>query len=398
MRVIVNALVLTHLMPMVPVAWGLRLAGHDVLVVGDADVARAAGRAGLPSRRVGPADGGAERWSRPLVAKSPFAVAGSGSKGPTEEPPWAQMGQRWLARLDTYIDEYLELARVWRPDLIITDPLEWGGLVVGGALGVPVVVHRWGLDNMSSSLLKPGKLALHELCVRLGSPDGLPDPVLVVDPCPPSVQSPNVTPAEPVRFVPYNGTATLPDWVLGPRPERRVFVSLGAWGTGRLAEQGKLDSIVDSIAAAVHEVDEVEAVLFLEERFRETLGPLPATVRVADPLPVNLCLPYGDAIIHHGGSGTALTAFCYGVPQLVLAQDGPLLVPNAERVEASGGGRGIVDERERDDPAAIGKALGEILTEERFREGADRIRREMAAMPSPGLLGDLLEGIALGRV
>lgn len=50
----------------------------------------------------------------------------------------------------------------------------------------------------------------------------------VVDPCPPSLDVP--TPAErlPVRYVPYNGTAPSPSWVLEPADRPRVCVT---WST-----------------------------------------------------------------------------------------------------------------------------------------------------------------------
>jgi UDP:flavonoid glycosyltransferase YjiC (YdhE family) len=393
MRVLVNALTPSHLTPMIPLTWALRAAGHDVAFLGQADSARTAQQAGLSTRRLGPAESGAAQWNRPAAPnRSPFTVRGSGRSAPwlRDEPPWELMGQRWAARLRTFMDEYLQFARAWQPDLIITDPLEFAGLSAGAVLGVPVVVHRWGIDNFSSALLAPARRALHDVCAEWGAPDGLAQPALTLDPCPPSVQSPNVPVAQPIRFVPYNGTAEIPDWAIERPRGTRICLLFGAWGSMQLAAGGGLRAIVANLDRALDGLADVEAVLLLPREHQDALGTLPSRIRPVGPVPVNQVLRDCDLVVHHGGNGTALTALAYGVPQLVLAQDGPLLVPNAELIDASGAGRAIIDEADRADPELLRRVLVETLAEPKHRRIAAEIRQEIAAMPAlPEVVGRL---------
>jgi UDP:flavonoid glycosyltransferase YjiC (YdhE family) len=385
MRVLLNAVTPSHLTPMIPLTWALRAAGHEVVFAGQADAVRTAAEAGLNTCLVGPPASGAAQWKQPAAPqRSPFTVRGSGTSEPwrNDPPPWDLMGQRWAARLHTLKDDYLRFAERWSPDLIIADPLEWAGPVAAAALGVPVVVHRWGIDNFSSALVEPARRTLREVSAEWGAPDGLAEPALTLDPCPPSVQSPNVPVAAPIRFVPYNGTGEIPDWALEPAAGKRICMLFGAWGSTLLAEGGQLRGIVDGVGRAIAALDDIEVVLLLPRENHDAVGPLPDRIRVVGAAPVNAVLRHCDLVVHHGGNGTALTALACGVPQLALAQDGPLLVPNAELIEASGAGRALVDEADRGDAQVVRRMLVEMLAEPKHRTIAGEIRREMAGMPA----------------
>lgn len=168
MRVLVTALVPSHIVPMVPLTWALRAAGHQVLVAGDAELVKFAAAAGLDTRLVG---GGEtrQRLTRPGAVAMPDR-AGMDRRADSE---WDAVGERWRTRLGGYIDDLVTLGRAWEPDLVVTDPVEFGGLVVAAALGVPGVIHRWGPDDFTSPLLRQAKVQLHDLCAEFGA-DGFP--------------------------------------------------------------------------------------------------------------------------------------------------------------------------------------------------------------------------------
>ncbi|WP_370942142.1 nucleotide disphospho-sugar-binding domain-containing protein [Amycolatopsis sp. cg5] len=393
MRVLLNAMVPSHLLPMVPLTWALRAAGHEVVFFGHEDTVRAAHAAGLPTRQVESEAGSVSRWRPPGTVKSAYSAAGSSTKLPTaEEERTAAIGRRWKARLEVFVDEYVAFAKAWRPDVIITDPMEFSGLVVAGVLDVPGVVHRWGFDNLTSTLVEPSKQALAETCHRLGSA-GVPDAALVIDPCPPTVQSPNLAPAQPVRFVPYNGTAAVPDWTVQPGTGL-ICISFGVWGTETLAKEGQLRAVVDSVGRAVAELAETEAVLVVPQQYHAELGALPDRVVVVDQLPINHVMPRCALMIHHGGSGSALTSYAYGVPQLVVAQEGPMLIPTAERIADSGAGLALISEEDRRDTGLLTGAIIDLLKEPSYRQAAERVRAEMLAQPAPGEVAALVANLA----
>jgi UDP:flavonoid glycosyltransferase YjiC (YdhE family) len=390
MRVIINALVSSHLMPMVPLTWALRAAGHEVLVAGQADVIATAHAAGLATAAIGPPGSGVAQWSRPgLVTRPQLAIAQDG-----QEPPWEEIGARWERRVATYLDDYLDLARRWPPDLVLTDPLEFGGQVVAGVLGIPVAVHRWGPDSFTSTVQGHAARALRDLAVRAGAAYGMAAPALTLDPCPPSVQSPKLAPGQAVRFVPYNGTAELPGWLHGGRPGgRRAAICLGVWGTQTLVQEGRLPAVVRNIIEAVAAVPGLTAVFAVPAAHHDLLGPLPGGVTVAGELPVGLLLASCDLVIHHGGTGTAMTALAHGRPQLVVAQPSPVNLACAELMAACGAAVTVADPGDQADPAVLAKALERTLADDGLARAAGRVAEEIAAQPSlaqaAGQLADL---------
>jgi hypothetical protein len=391
MRVMLNALVPSHLTPMVPLTWALRAAGHEVVVVGQADVLAAAHAAGLDTAPVGPPGSGVGQWSKPGVVTRPqLAIAQDG-----QEPPWELIGARWASRVATYLDDYLDLARRWRPDLIVTDPLEFGGQVVAGVLGIPVVVHRWGPDAFTSTVQEHAAQALAELAGRAGAADGMAAPALTIDPCPPSVQSPKLAPGQPVRFVPYNGTAELPGWLRDrPGHGRRAAICLGLWGTRTLVQEGRLPAVVRNILAAVAAVPDLTAVFPVSAAHHSLLGDLPDAVTVTGELPVSLLLASSDLVIHHGGTGTAMTALAAGRPQLVVAQPTPVNLACAELMTACGAGLAVTDPDDQDDPTVLSAALNRALADDGLAQAARRVAGEIADQPALAHTAAQLAGLA----
>jgi rhamnosyltransferase subunit B len=98
----------------------------------------------------------------------------------------------------------------------------------------------------------------------------------------------------------------------------------------------------------------------------ESLMPahLPQNVHFFEHLPFGNLLPYVDAVIHHGGLGTAAYAIASGVPQLILpyGADRP---DNASRLQCLGVAE--VRPRARWDPKTVGDALQHILTASTIR-------------------------------
>lgn len=368
----------SHVAPMMPLAWALRAAGHEVLVVGQPDIVPTVQAAGLSCVTFG-----AHYHVLDLLQDMPTGVPSGGTAG-THTRPWAMH-----ARYTT--EPYLAFAQDWGPDLIVADRLEYSCLIVGAALGVPVVQHRYGVDLLAAGAWQAGRAMLTRLGRHFGIADGLPEPTLVVDPCPPSLQVPGIPPAEVLRFVPSNGAAVVPEWV-GERPApHRVCASLG-----NLTVAAGGVALPAAIAAAAAELPEVEFVLTLDADSRDELGPVASNVRLVDPLPLDLFVDSCAAVIHHGGAGSTLTATAFGLPQVAVPQSAAVL-PTAERLAATGAGLALVSETGVPEVAAIRHAVTEVLGASSHRSAAAALRAEMAAAPTPAEFVAHLERHVVGE-
>ncbi|MFD0689943.1 nucleotide disphospho-sugar-binding domain-containing protein [Actinomadura fibrosa] len=382
MRVLlITTPVTTHLTPILPTAWALKSAGHQVLAAGHPDVVAAAERAGLPTWPVGAPFYIREQMAGHLVrGRRPIELGVyRGTDG-----NWDALNKVWVDDARATVRAYLDLARGWRPDLLLTDPLEYAGRMVGGLLGVPVVQHRWGIDVFSGQADGLARRSLPMTMADLGL-GALPDPALILDPCPPSLQVEDAPPARSVRHVHANGSGPVPAWVLEPPERRRVCLSFGRL-TASLNGLPLFRRVIDAVAA----IPDVEAVLTLEPEFQERLGPVPSCVRVVAPVPLELFLGSCEAVVHHGGSTTCLTAASLGVPQLVLPGwgDGFAL---GERLAAVGAGRSIGRVVGQNNARAIGEAVTALLDDPAYRTAARRLADEVAGLPTPAQLVPELE-------
>ncbi|ANZ14691.1 glycosyl transferase [Streptomyces noursei ATCC 11455] len=381
----------THFLPMVPLAWALRAAGHDVLVAGQPDVLDAVAGAGLNAvptgRRAGIDDAMRELLFRPGLR--PFECVGRWT--PEMLAAFPPVWQRHSADV---LPRYLDLARAHRPDLIVCDVMEFNAPVVGAQLGIPVVRHRYGVDPLLGGVGPAARAALRSLHEELGLAE-LPEPTAVIDPCPADLQLPGVAPGLAMRYVPYNGNGVLPDWLRAERragaPPRRVLVSLGSH---TLALNG-VPLLRGILAAAGDGSSGVEVLATVPEAYRAELGPVPDTVRLIDPLPLHLIAGDCAAVVHHGGAGTGMTVAGLGVPQLVLPQFADTFA-FAERLAAVGAGVAVDTVEQQNDPRFLRKALGTLLGEPSYGHAAERLRHTMEAMPPPAALVPELARIAAG--
>jgi MGT family glycosyltransferase len=110
----------------------------------------------------------------------------------------------------------------------------------------------------------------------------------------------------------------------------------------------------------------------------ETLGAIPSNVHVERFVPQDDVLPHAAAVLCHGGSGTTIGALAAGVPTVVtpIFADQP---HNAARITAIGAGLGMPL---RVGVEALRDALSRVLEDPSFRNAAQDVAREIAALPS----------------
>jgi len=269
-------------------------------------------------------------------------------------------------------DDLLALARDWRPDLVVFDPLSYAGPLVARLIGVPAVRNLFGPDITLDLEYE----ALPPLLDRYGVDELDIYGALTVDPCPPSLQLPSPRPRQHMRYVPYSGLSAVPPWV-ARQPERpRICLT---WGTSTTRLDAQYTSCLPDILAGLSDVD-AEVVLAVTSAERRLLGELPDGVRLAESVPLAALLPTCAAVIHQGGAGTTLTSVLCGLPQLVIAQIADQLV-TAYRVAETGIGRYLIPAEGL--AGRVRAEATEILGEPSYRHAAGAMRAEMLAQPTP---------------
>lgn len=378
----------SHLYPMVPLAWAAVAAGHQVRVAVPPSGAQAVTAAGLL-----PVVVGADPVMTPdlLWALEPWRRPGRWPPGwasrPELLPPEAvrvldALAAKQVAVAEAMLDDLVEFARWWRPDLVVYDAISLAGPVVAAVLDVPAYGHTWGtatvmqveMERLGDQLRPEFRRLFARYCVAPRSaPEGW------LDPCPPPMRLPDPRPTWriPVRPVPFNGATVPPDWLA--RPADRVRICLTGGVSGAKASPTGGHPLFLTVAEAAADLD-VEVVLAVSPMVRPHLPELPSVVRVVESVPITLLLDTCDVVVHHGGSGTGLTAAAAGVPQLVLPQ-APVLAEFGERLSACGAGI-LLDPAEQT-RSAVRTALDDLLGRAAYRESARRLASAIAAMPTP---------------
>jgi UDP:flavonoid glycosyltransferase YjiC (YdhE family) len=343
-----------HIFPLLPTAWALRAAGHEVLFAAPANSDRVA-NAGLPV--VDPAPG------------FDFRALFMGFLA--DHPNIGQGGLELVSKLFAAVsapsvEEVVRLATDWRPDLIIRGPLEGAGGVAAAVLSVPSVVHGIG-PGQYIGLGNGVAAALAQTYERYGAE--ITEDAPFVDISPPSLRAPGAT-GIPMRYVPFNGGGVLDTWLTTPRARPRITVTLGTVVPGTAGI-----GVLERLTGAATEVD-AEFVFALGGADVSGLGELPANVRVVGWVPLNALLAVSDAAVHHGGAGTTMTALAAGVPQLVLPQGADQFM-NADAVARTGAGE--VVRAEDLDVFRLTDLLGDTMK----RAAAAKVADELAGQPSP---------------
>lgn len=372
-----------HAFPLVPLAWAFRGAGHDILVAtgrtrpswSTTSQTIAVTNAGLPVVDISPQFDQPGFW-QPIVAQiakdSPeLAEQIAGMRGGKIND--LRLAAAFLSKMSGFLaDGALEVAHDWQPDLVVQSAGQGAGLVVAAKLGIPVVEHGLGFAR-STGMHELHRKHMADVFDRHGVLE-LPEQRIILDVAPPSMLAEG-TEGWPMRYVPYNGGGIQPAW-LAARPDRpRVGVTLGTVALG-----GDSVSALERIIQAAAGVD-AEFVLATGDGDLSELGTLPDNVRAAGWLSLNALLPTCAALIHHGGSGTTLTALEAGVPQLTLPGGADRHINAAAVAER---GAGVIADPESVDAALIER----VLHDDAMHAAAVDVRNEIHSMPAPSAIAD----------
>ncbi|HVF04122.1 MAG TPA: nucleotide disphospho-sugar-binding domain-containing protein [Frankiaceae bacterium] len=263
--------------------------------------------------------------------------------------------------------DLLAAAEEWRPDVVVRDAAELSAPLVAARLGVPCVVHAFGVP-IPWDVATAVEPVLAPLWAEYGVPARPPAEydVLYLDICPPLLDNGQAPPI-PRRYVrPAEAVPAV------PRDRPLVYVTFGTV----FNTPDRLRAVVLESAAA--DVDVL--VTIGADGDPAALGDLPPNVSVEGFVPQAEVLPRCSVVVSHGGSGTTFAALAHGVPNVLLPQ-GADQFENADRAAAAGAA--VAFAAGPPPPGAITAAIRRVLEEPSYAAGAARVAAGIAAMPGP---------------
>jgi glycosyltransferase (activator-dependent family) len=401
----------THFFTMIPLAWALQTAGHEVRVASQVELAETITGAGLAAVPVGFSD-----FHRMVKEAGDTEIqltdpAHDLAETDREKMTWDFMLGSSTVRVPQYfmiannrsmLTELVAYAKHWKPDLIVWEPFSFSGAVAARISGAAHARLVWSPDVLGN-----GRAVFRELAAQQ-DPDVQDDPLgewlqwavelfggeydeevatgaFDIDVVPPAFRLPayDRRPVVSTRYIPYNGPAVLPDWLMVPPEKPRVCLSMGI--TSNISNAFPV-SYADVLAATA-DLD-VEIVATVPKRLQDELPAVPDNVRLTDFVPLNPLLQQCSAIIHHGGTGTQWTAVVHGVPQLLVPWQFDTVLKGRLLAES---GAGLTIPRDEVTAEGLRTGLERLLTEPEFAAAAGRVRDETRAMPSPNEVVPVLE-------
>jgi UDP:flavonoid glycosyltransferase YjiC (YdhE family) len=293
------------------------------------------------------------------------------------------------------VGDLLSICRAWQPDVIIRDPMEFGGCIAAERLGIP---HA----TISVGLFFPAAMwhFIAPQLSRLRQTWGLsPDPnldmlyrYLYLAFVPPSYQIPDfdlppvVHSLRPAIFD-CSGNVRLPDWVhrLPARPT--VYATLGTV-FNRMTQV--FDQIIDGLDAVP-----VNLIITIgRNQAPEQFAQHSSRVHVERYIPQSLVFPHCDVVVTHGGFNTVMTAVVSGLPLLVLplAADQPLHAARCVALKV-----GCALRPEQVTPQTVRESVEDLLNNEAYRQNIRRLQGEIDTLPGLDHAVELVTNLAVER-
>jgi UDP:flavonoid glycosyltransferase YjiC (YdhE family) len=353
-----------HYGPLAPFVRAFRRGGHDVLVAGPPEL--------YPSVR------DAEFWAFGVPPPDEMAAVYAGLPGLPREQANARVVGEIFGRLDATaaVPRLLDAIVSWRPDVVVRESAEFGGLIAAEVHGAPharVAIGLGEMEHLVDALATPNVDVLRGR-YGLSGPNRLAgEPVLTLFPA--GLEDPAA--AVPERMVRFRD----PAWTVSVPSGRRPFVYVTF---GSVA--GGLEMVAGVYAAALEAVADLDADVLLtvgRDTDPSSLGPVPGHVRVARWVDQASVLGRASVVVCHGGGGSTLGALAAGVPLVVVPLFASDQFINARRVAAVG--TGVVASPDR-----IRASLDSVLREPSYRSAAAALAAELARHRPTDEAADLL--------
>jgi UDP:flavonoid glycosyltransferase YjiC (YdhE family) len=355
-----------HLYPMMPLALAFADAGHEAVIASGPPFL---GRLPLPTVPGYPPD-----------LELDWAIEEARRRHPELHGQDFSMAMFADVTAEAVAPTMIEQCERLRPDLVIYEAMNTGGGVAASVLGIPAAAYGIGLVSFIYGSLH-GATVGYQRNIWLERDRTPPEgngllAAALINPSPPTLrqQGEDGTVTIPIRSVAYNeSSAEVPPWLTSGRTRPRVYLTLGTVAFGAV-------EVLSRAVAEIAALDVDVLVTVGPEGEPATLGELPDNVYVERFVAQSAVLPLVDLIVHHGGTGTVLSALEVGLPQLLLPQGADQFI-NAEILTTAGAARALPNDAQQ--PGAIGEAVQALLGDAPERRAAVRLHNEIAAMPSP---------------
>lgn len=424
----------SHLYTMVPLAWALTTAGHEVRVAGNPALINVITGSGLTAAPVGTDHRMREAFApyqdlaaRILDARKRDDRAEAGAlyrslhallenettdwnEPRADRETWASVLRKYQVNVegmyrvynDGMVDDLVELARAWRPDLVIWSPLTYAAPVAARVVGAAHARLLWNVDIYPAMRGVFLQLAGQQPAERREDPlaewltghlrrhgadfaEEVTTGQWTIDQGPASLQLPLDLRRVAVRYAPYNGPSVEPDWVRRAPDRPRVCFTPGSSSASVIgASHLPLHEILDAVDGL-----DIEVIASIPAQEAGILQRVPDNTRVVDFVPLHTIVPSCSAVIHHGGFGGWSAALLHGVPQFLLPIRFSDWWAKATVLDAQGGGAYLHASEVTAETLRAG--LVRLLEEPSYRASAARLRQEMLAAPTPNDLVPTLE-------
>lgn len=292
---------------------------------------------------------------------------------------------------DALLPDMERAVRDWSPDFMLREPAEYASAILAAQRDLPtaqVAISLADAEDRSISAAAPALEARSPGLVK----ELRAAPYLTRFP---RSIDPDLFPAtHRYREELPAPAGPLPDWWQG-NTDPLIYVSLGSV-VGRMSIANELYRIV--IRAVVNA--DVRVLLTVGHGFDPRgLGELPTNIHVERWVEQSDVLPFADAVVCHGGSGTVLGALAAGRPLVVVPAFGDQS-PNGRHVQAAGAG--VIVERDDDQPGPIDdaslarlvEAIRAVRENATFAQRARAISSEIRTAPTVGEILTQLTGQA----
>ncbi len=316
---------------------------------------------------------------------------------------WTQIAYGVAPRVRT--PELVAIAQTWRPDMLIREAGECTAVIAAEHLGLPhaVVAFTAALKGMAVFELDAA-VQLDPIRQQWGLPA---DPTLTalyrylyLASSPPSFGLQEVGGAQGASALPatthfirpdffdHTDHERLPEWVAELPARPTIYITLGT-EVNRRPEY--YPSILQTILTGLRDLPANLIVTLGRDKDPVDFGPQPAHVHIERYLPHSLLLRQCNLLVMHGGSNSLLAALDVGLPMIVVPLMGDEFF-NAQVVHSMRLGQVVPHEHLT--PAAVRRAVDEVLNQAIYRQNVERLQTELHALPDQTSAAALVERVA----